>query len=405
MTIMVGHVLALAALVLAALQALANLLTVPRLAGLRPARTPGRIAVLVPARNEAGRIGDCLRAWARQEYPDYEVVVLDDDSTDATAAEAAAAARGQRHVRVLRGGALGEGWRGKPWACERLRRETEAPFLVFADADVIPAPGALARVAAATEALGADLLSVLPRHEAGPAVGALAGLQQWAALTFVPSWCAALRRRRLFAVANGQLLAIRASTYDAAGGFAAVRTALNEDVALARRVAGLGGVVRLVDGARHLACRPYTRLRDVWRGSVRNLQPVFFGSSPLLLFAATLLAALFLGPLAVLALGVASGRGGAAWTWLPLLEVALGYLPRALSDFRAGHGPGVVLLHPVAVAALIGISVQSALRFGLGRPVQWRGRRYEVRAPAVRRPKMWGDTGRASRGRDRPAHP
>jgi hypothetical protein len=227
------------------------------------------------------------------------------------------------------------------------------------------------------------VLSAVPRHEAGLAVRALVGLQRWAALTFVPSWCAPLRRRSLFAAANGQLLAVRADVYDAAGGFAAVRDALDEDVALARRAAGLGFAVRMVDGAGVLTCHPYTRIRDVWRGSVRNLQPVFFGSTPLLLAAVAALVALFAGPPVLLLAGALRGTGGAAWTWLPLIELALGLAPRVLSDRRAGDGPALALLHPLAVVALAGMGLESAVRFGLGRAVEWRGRRYDVTAPAA----------------------
>jgi chlorobactene glucosyltransferase len=374
------HGAVLAALLALLVQVLLNTRAVPRLARIAPARSP-RVAVLIPARNEASGIARSVAAWARQAYAPCEVIVLDDDSSDGTAAAAGRAAARFPHVRVVRGAGVEPGWRGKPWACDRLRRQTRADLLVFADADVEPAPETLARLVGALEALAADLVSVLPAHRSpSRAVQALVALQNWAALAFVPAWLAALRRSPTFAAANGQLLAIRTSVYDAVGGFAAVRGTLAEDAALGRRVAAAGHAVRLVDGAGLVRCRAYPDPAALWRANVRNLHAVLFGSLALAGVAAVGLVALFVAPPLALAFRlVGGGPDGAMLTLLPLAEVALGTATRAIVDRRAGYGRGLCLLHPVACGVLAAMILDSAARARLGRAIEWRGRRYRVR--------------------------
>src|SRR5215813_4222163 len=160
MTLVMFHALVMTALTVIVIQTLLNRARMPRLEDMPVPARPPRAAVLIPARNEEATIGDCVRRWAAQAYPDYEIVVFDDDSSDATAARAGAAA-GSR-VRVIRGGPLPPGWRGKTHACHRLREETRADLLVFADADVRPAPDTLLRVAGGLARV--DALSALPSH-------------------------------------------------------------------------------------------------------------------------------------------------------------------------------------------------------------------------------------------------
>ena len=338
------------------------------------------MAVLVPARNESGTIGPCVEHWRRQRYPSYDVIVYDDESTDATASEARAAG-----AYVVRGRGLPRGWRGKAHACHRLRGHTAAEVLVFADADVLAAPDTLERTAGAFEALGADVVSAVPSHfSSSAAVRAVVALQNWAALALIPAWLPAARRSWRFAAANGQFLAIRAVAYDNCDGFAAVRDALGEDAALARRLVRLGYDVHLVGGSGVLTCRPYVGLAGLWAANVRNLYPALFGSPLLAVLATVGLTALYVGPLMVLAIGAA---GVAPATpvlglWLPALEIGLGLLSRALTDRDAGYPPWITLLHPLAIMVLVAMLTASTARVLYGGTVEWRGRRYDVKTAA-----------------------
>jgi cellulose synthase/poly-beta-1,6-N-acetylglucosamine synthase-like glycosyltransferase len=378
MPLVLLHVAAVGALLALFVQALLNVRRVPRLDRMPLPSACPRVAVLVPARNEAVHIAAVVQAWTRQTYPHVSIVVYDDASTDATGAIAAAA--GDARVGVLRGSTLPTGWRGKTHACHRLRQATDAEILIFADADVVPDASVLAAAVGALDALGADALSALPRHDAARLIiRALVGLQNWAALTFVPLWAASLARRPRFTVLNGQFMAMRASAYDRAGGFAAVRASLGEDTAFGRRLSATGHVVVLVDGSAVLTCRAYDSLGTLWAGNVRNLRVAFFDSSLLMVSALALLVTLVLAPIGLLLAGIATGRAGAlAWTWLPLGEIALTLLARAIADARAGYGISATILHPLAVVVLLAMAIDAALRAVCRRPLTWRGRQYRM---------------------------
>jgi GT2 family glycosyltransferase len=375
--LLVVHAATLTVLLALVAQTALNLRRLPRLAAMPAPPACPRVAVLIPARNEAACIADAVTGWTRQDYPDFEIVVYDDDSADDTRARALAAGDGR--VRVVAGRGLPPGWSGKAHACHRLRQATDAALLVFADADVTAAPSALTRTVGAFATLGVDALSALPRH-AGErlAIRALTALQNWAPLAFVPRWLAAARRRPAFAVMNGQFLALRAATYDAAGGFAAVRGSVGEDTALGRRLVALGHAIALVDGSRVLTCHPYRTFRALWAAHVRNLTTAFLGSPALLVAAVGALAAITAGPAVVLVAGAVAGGAGAAWTWLPLAELGLAAASRALTDARAGYGLALAPLHPLAVLALLGMALDAGWRAARGDTVEWRGRRYGV---------------------------
>jgi Glycosyltransferase like family 2 len=376
--LVVFHAAVGAGLLAIALHTWINQRVVPRLAPAAASGPAPPISVLVPARNEAEKIAGCVQAWKAQTYPNYELLVYDDTSDDDTAARAGAAAAGAAHVRIIRGGPLPQGWHGKPHACHRLRAQAHGTLLVFADADVTPAPQALAAAAALLPALAVDALSAVPRHVSpNVLVGTLVAVQNWAAAAFVPGWLTTGGRARTFAAVNGQFFVVRAAVYDAVGGFAAVRDAIGDDVALGRRLAAAGHRTPLLDGTLVLTCAPYKTAREVCAAHVRQLLPAFSGSATILSLAMAGLAALYLAPFGVLLFGAAGAAGAPwLWRWLPLLEICLGLLGRRLVDQRCGYSWWITLLHSLAVVGLLATAAGSVVRYRVRKVVEWRGRRY-----------------------------
>jgi hypothetical protein len=221
----------------------------------------------------------------------------------------------------------------------------------------------------------------LPRHTAPRGIlRVLVGIQNWAVLSFIPLWLSGTARGRTFAAVNGQYVAISSAVYDRCGGFAAVRGSVAEDADLGRLLASLGLRVLLVDGSKVLRCESYGSLRDAWKGNVRNLVPIFFGSASLLLGATAVAAAVYLAPLGMLAADALFTLPRAIFLWLPLTELALAVLGRWLADERFGVSGVASLLHPLAMAGLCAMSVGSVLEHRLRGAVEWRGRRYPVGA-------------------------
>ena len=233
--------LVLAALVVISLISVVNTLTFPRLGAGRKGR-PGavlpRISVLVPARDEAGVIGQTVRAILAQDYPgEIELIVLDDDSSDGTAQRARQAAPGDPRLQVIPGALLPPGWAGKNWACWQLAKHASGDWLVFTDADVRWEPGALSGVTSWIERSRADCLTVWPTQETLTwAERLVVPMMMFTIIAYLPELCVRYVPWPAFSAANGQFMAFRRAAYDQMGGHAAVQNSVVEDVGLAREV-------------------------------------------------------------------------------------------------------------------------------------------------------------------------
>ena len=220
-----------------------------------PVRRP--VTVVVPARDEEEQIGGCLAALLDQRgVPSLRVVVVDDDSTDGTAAAVRAVT--DPRVRLIRAAPPPAGWLGKPHACASGAASVEEDdgLLVFVDADVRLFPDAIAGAVAVLERHGLDLVSPWPRPVAhGAAERLVQPLAPWLWATTLPLRVAERSRRPSLAAANGQFLVVGRRAYERAGGHAAVRGEVLEDIALLRAVKRAGGRGVPIDGSRLAVCR------------------------------------------------------------------------------------------------------------------------------------------------------
>ena len=327
-----------------------------------PGAAPGpeRVSVLVPARDEAHQLAGCLAAVLAQDGV-TEVLVLDDGSTDGTGA----VARGLG-VRVLEGRPLPPGWLGKPHACQQLADAADpaADVLLFLDADVRLRPGAVAATVDLLRRHSLDLVSPYPRQLVGsPAERLVQPLLQWSWLTFLPLRLAERSPRESLSAANGQLLAVRRAAYEKAGGHAAVRSEVVEDVALLRAVKRAGGRGGVADGTALADCRMYGGWGELRDGYTKSLWSAF-GSPAGAVGVAGLLALAYLVP-------AAAALGGSR---LGLAGYAAGVSGRVVAARRTGGRTWPdALAHPASVATLIGLTARS-LRARRHGTLTWKGR-------------------------------
>ena len=160
------HILVLGSLSLLLLNYLLNLKTFRFPPTPTPITALPKISVLVPARNEEQRIRPCLGTLADSNYPDLEILVLDDHSSDGTAELVLQQAKEDSRIRLLKGRDLPSGWTGKAWACHQLAQQAKGDYLVFADADTRFADITLAQAVCLAAQNKADLLSLWPFLEA-----------------------------------------------------------------------------------------------------------------------------------------------------------------------------------------------------------------------------------------------
>jgi len=344
-----------------------------------PKSTP-MVSVLVPARNEEQNIVACITSLLQQDYGDYEIIVLDDGSTDATGALLSKLCRTVRphRLRVVGGKPLPEGWHGKAWACQQLGEEAQGSYLLFTDADTRHMPSSIANAVAAMERSGADMLSLTPYQELGSFwEKAVVPLVYVILLNYLPLRLVPAHPSPALCFANGQFIMFRRESYLGIKGHAAVRSEIVEDVGLCRSVKRRGGKVVAFNGCSTVHCRMYRTGRDVWDGFSKNLFPGLGYRTPLLLFLLALTVMLNILPYGFLAVAAVSRHITPAFFWLPLLQVILALAGRQCIAIRFRQPLVTVLLHLLSQVALLCIAINSWLQVKLGGGSSWKGRRYD----------------------------
>jgi chlorobactene glucosyltransferase len=349
-----------------------------------PAEQAPYVAIIVPVRNESANVRACLQSLLAQCYPAARscVLVVDDESTDDTARIVAAMAEQNARLSLLRSPPLPPGWVGKSHACwiGAAAVPAQTRWLCFVDADVRAAPALLASAVRTVGDEGIDLLSLMPRQELRSFAERLilpCGL-------FVLAFCQDLRRRQANdsadATATGQFMLIRREAYAAAGGHAAVASAICEDVALARLIKRRGHKVALRSGDRLLSTRMYTGWQTLWPGLTKNLVEMLGGPGAALataLLAVPLAWAVVIVP-AVDGVGcLGTGDGAACVALVPALvasAAALGLHLAGAIHFRIPVWYG--LLFPVGYTVGALMVLDSVRRRWRGR-VSWKGRSYQ----------------------------
>lgn len=346
------------------------------------------VSVLVPARNEEHRIRPCLRSLSEQDYPNLEIIVLDDQSGDATVriAESLGFSAEAGARKCLRAGLpLPPGWTGKAWACQQLAEAARGDYLLFTDADTVHSRACVSTAVDHAENTRADLLTLWPFQVTATWSEILViPLLFIAAGAVLPHWLLAWAQQRpsiarllgpaqlrTLGAASGQFLLFRREAYLAIGGHRAVAGHLVEDVALAREITGrTGRGSRLVsaNGTCLVQCRMYSSFSEMWEGFTKNSHPLFDGDERLFMVAIAGQALLFVWPFVI------------CWCWRTpalLVQIALIYALRAAAAWLYRSSFWSVVLHPLGYALGLLIAVNS-YRCASGKGVTWKGRLYRT---------------------------
>ena len=374
--------LALVALVLAAIPCglfLLNLF-VYRLPANQKSGNAEPISVLIPARNEEKNIRATLAAVLASRGVEFEVIVLDDHSTDGTASIVSEFATHDARVRRESAPPLPAGWCGKQHACHLLARLARHPLLVFIDADVRLASDALARMGLMSHS-GIALASGVPRQELGTfSERLLLPLIHFVLLGFLPMH--AMRRTRWpsMSAGCGQLFVCRRDAYETCGGHAKLRDSLHDGIKLPRVFRQAGFATDLFDATDLATCRMYHTNADTWRGLGKNATEGLAAPGTILPMTALLLGGQVL-PLLLLACAPLLSAPGLVFA---TGATALSFLPRVISAHLFHQPIGGALLHPLGVLGLLAIQWHALARHLLGRPAEWKGRRYSPVTAAQR---------------------
>ncbi len=352
-----------------------------------PGPTP-RISVLVAAKDEEDNIEACVASFLEQDYPDFEVIVIDDRSTDRTPGILARMQSGHgERLRVLTIHRLREGWFGKSHAMHEGVAVAAGSWLCFADADCRQtSPHTLTMAMREVQASGADFLSVLPVLETRTF---------WERV--VQPVCAAVMvywfhpdrvndPKHPAAYANGAFMLMKREVYDSIGGHERVRKDVNEDIQFARLAKGMGFSLRVVPQDDLYVTRMYASLRQIWNGWSRIFRGCL-GSYRRLGVALLLLATFSLGPWASLVaagLGAALGPTGVGDAWGTVLLAAAAAVAMQQSVmvrfYRLSRlEPAWSAFYVVGALICFGTLINAMLKLAGASALTWRGTTYRNR--------------------------
>ena len=360
---------------------LVNLATTPRLSRVdtRASALPP-VSVVIPARNEERSLEAAVRSHLAQEYPDLEVVAVDDRSTDRTGQILAAISREDPRLRIVAGTDPPPGWLGKPHALDTGTKAASAPLLLFVDADVVYHPRALREAVTLLEERRADFLALLPRMEAE-------GFWENVLMPFVlgafylgPGFLANSDRPRWLAAGGGAGNLIRRSVYDVLGGHESLKDSVIDDVRLALKVKRAGYRTRVARAEDRVRVRMYRGFREIWDGFTKNMAYAFHGALGVFLFGVTSLTVLVaVTPVAVLLASLLGARVPPADVWLAAAAYGLAVLARAAMSRALGDPIWPAWAHPFMAAVWAGIIGRSFYYRIIRRRLTWRGREFDAR--------------------------
>ncbi len=363
-----------ASLVVLLIIALANMRYLRRLYSYPAPPAWPRCSVLVPARNEEDNIARCTGGLLAQDYPDFQVIVLDDNSTDRTWQILQGLAANDPKLMLIKGKPLPDDWLGKHWACHQLAQVADGELLVYVDADTSHEPGMLRGAAASMAAENTCLISALPRQI----------VVSWSEMLSIPAFylgmlCGVpleltrLQRNPLLFAILGQFLVFRRDTYDAAGGYAAVRHNVVDDIAIGRRVHTMGLKYKLLDGDGLVSCRMYRNFDQVWKGLTKSTFATFNFDPYFLTLMYTLVLIFFVSPPVVLGIGLAQPQVPMEITAMAGIAVFLNLVLWTVSHLRFHFPLYLVLIYPFSAIFMTVVALASMILTIQGKAL-WKGR-------------------------------
>ncbi len=324
------------------------------------------VSVMIPARDEAVGIAKTIEHLLAQSYPHFEVILLDDNSSDGTAETAQAAARGSQKLKIVFGQALPDGWMGKNWACHQMVQIAQGEILIFTDADVIWQEDALSAVIQSMQRSQADLFTVWPTQETITWGERLCvPLMAFVILGYLPIVGTHYLPVSAFGAANGQCMVWRRSAYHQIGGHQAVADNVLEDVTMAKMVKSAGLRLRMADGNSLISCRMYSSWQRVRDGFAKNIL-AGYGTPAALMFGIVFHLTVFILPWVLLF----TSEWGFWSVFLILIAILLRMVSAVFTDQRILDA----LFMPISVLLMTRIALQALWwHYRYGGPC-WKGR-------------------------------
>ncbi len=366
------QVISVSVLIVFLFNCLSNLWALQRLGTFPEPKKFPRVSILVPARNEQRNINRCIKSLLAQNYPNFEVLVLNDHSTDRTGAILSKIKNPK--FKVFKGKPLPEEWIGKHWACHQLEEKANGDLILFTDADTYHRPNALRAAVSALIHEKADFISALPKEKALTwAELIVIPVFSWSLMTFMPLALAKRTKTPSLSATIGQFMLFRKQAYDKIGGYPAIKNQVLDDVVFGRRIRAFGLRWRMYDGSKQIVCRMYTNFKELSEGMTKSIFAIFKNNIIYFFFVWFFMVWLLLGPLLIVFLHLIGISFSPLFLWLSVSAIIITFLTWLISNLRFGYPLLLTFLYPVIIGALAYLSYISMVYTFAGK-ITWKGR-------------------------------
>jgi len=343
-----------------------NALTAPMIAkGPQPVNI-SPVSIIVPARNEQNNIGSCLASLCAQDYPDFEIIVINDRSTDGTAQIVENFAEQDSRIKLYEGMPLVRGWTGKNWACFQGSEKAKGDILIFTDSDNFYRPDTVSKTVGWLQNRQLGLLSAFPQQICTTWTQKLVvPVVDMLVYSLLPLWLTFYSKYPSLAAANGQWLAITRTAYEKIGGHKTVRGQIVEDVEISRLAKKSDIKILTAAGTNSVMGRMYSNWYEVRDGFAKNaFGLVSYQTVPFFLLLVLFLLS-FVLPYFLLF---------SSFVKISLLIVILNVLIRAILIVKYRHPFWAsIIFHPVGILLFIYIGLLSFIHYQKGHII-WKGR-------------------------------
>ncbi len=330
------------------------------------------VSVLIPARNETARITPTLEGLADQDYQNFEVIVLDDNSEDGTLEFVQSLMKKDARFRAVKGAKLRPGWKGKPYAMQQLTAMAKGEILLFLDADMHPEKQLISWTVTNFKAHQVDFLSGYARHTSPEKKEYLLFPVMYLATSFLlPLWLFRHSKTYMFSHAIGQFFCVRSQVLKEIGGFNTVKDKINEDIQIARHLKRAGYCQVFLDAKDYLSGNMYDSMSHAKMGIMRVVYEYFDNQVYPFLFMGFVMVSFLILPIPLTLIAVLTGSSLSVPLGLGVLLVLASWgitmKNRKLPWYTA-------FLYPVHFSWVLILSIHSIILSKKGLGYIWKGR-------------------------------
>lgn len=333
------------------------------------------VSVCVPARNEERDIEACLTSLLSQNYPHFEVIVVDDNSTDNTPNIIQSLQERHANLVAIQGAALPSDWYGKPFALHQAAQKARGELLLFTDADPVFQRFALTTAVHLMQKHRLDMLSLLPGAELG-------SFWERVVQPVIFAFIAALTRFKKVndpespdAMGVGAFIMMRREMYIRVGGHKTLKQAILEDIGMARLVKQSGAKMRIADARKIYSIRMYHSFREIWIGWRKNVFLAMKKSIPKTFYYILCVWGFVVTPWLMAAYHLWTGSG-LVWQAMVLAGLGLVLITKWTLCHELNLGKRYALLFPLGALVMAAIMINSMIHILYRGQAEWRGRTY-----------------------------